>query len=71
MKKRNEKPVTSRILTKFAWLPTIVESLHDKKDYIIWFRKYESFERYLPVNSIKLSVNYVFTHEWVVIKKYI
>ena len=69
--KKNETPVTSRILTKFAWLPTIVEDLKDKKDYIIWFRKYESFERYLPVNAFNLNPQYKITYEWVVVKKYI
>lgn len=69
--KKNESPSTTRILNKYAWFPTIVQDLNDDKDYIIWFTKYKSYEKYLPVNSIHFSIQYVFTHEWVVIKKFI
>jgi len=69
--RKNESPSTTRILTKYAWLPTIVEDMKDGKDYIIWFKEFKSYEKYLPVNSIHLSIQYVFTHQWVVIKKFI
>lgn len=61
----------TRIVNKFAWLPTIVTNLSDNKDYFIWFKKYKTRENYTPVNMVYVSDKYVFTFDWVVVKKYI
>ena len=67
---KKNKP-TSRIRTKFAWLPTIVRDLNDDKDYFIWFVKYNSYERWLPVNTVHIDTVYRYTYKWVVLKKYV